>query len=113
MLLNASHKLTFRGLPPDVLDAYVRYKRSTRALLMWFQRHSPSPKQSIRSLTIRELESLAQDICNNVASIPDVVDFYFREAISDRNKLSKYYRAEMDKSDNDVDTMNHEHFTAM
>ncbi|KIW35416.1 uncharacterized protein PV07_02113 [Cladophialophora immunda] len=113
MLLNASHKLSFSGLPPDLLDAYVRYKKSTRALLTWFLQHSPTPDKPVKSLTIKDLESLAQLASKKIRSLPDVVHFYFRETISDRKKFSKYYRSQVGESAGfDVDTINHEHFTA-
>ncbi|OAL34693.1 hypothetical protein AYO20_06110 [Fonsecaea nubica] len=89
MLLNASHKLSFSGLPPDLLDAYVRYKKSTRALLTWFLQHSPTPDKPVKSLTIKDLESLAQVASKKIRSLPDIVHFYFRETISDRKKFSK------------------------
>ena len=113
MLLNPSHKLTSSGLPPDLLDAYVRYKRSTRGLLTWFQSRSPRPDRSIKSLTIKDLEKLAQEVSKKLKSLPDIVHFYFREAIADRKRLSKYYRSQVDKLDDDAATLGHEHFTAL
>ncbi|KIW90412.1 uncharacterized protein Z519_09057 [Cladophialophora bantiana CBS 173.52] len=88
MLLNASHKLSFSGLPPDLLDAYVRYKKNTRALLTWFLQHSPAPPKPVKSLTIKELESMAQAVSKKLRSLPDVVHFYFRETIADRKRFS-------------------------
>ncbi|ETI28482.1 hypothetical protein G647_00931 [Cladophialophora carrionii CBS 160.54] len=113
MLLNASHKLTSSGLPPDLLDAYVRYKRSTRGLLTWFQQRSSTPDKPIKSLTIKGLESLAQQVSEKLESLPDIVHFYFREAIADRNRLSKHYRTEVDDTADDDDTVGHEHFTTL
>ncbi|EXJ79620.1 hypothetical protein A1O3_07899 [Capronia epimyces CBS 606.96] len=111
MLLNPSHKITFSGLPPDVLDAYVRYKKGTRALVAWFLQYSPSPNRRVKSLPIKELESLAQAASKKLRSLPDHVHFYFRETIAARKKLSKYFRGHVDESAEDVDTVNHEHFT--
>ncbi|OAP59485.1 hypothetical protein AYL99_06783 [Fonsecaea erecta] len=111
MLLNASHKLSFSGLPPDLLDAYVRYKKSTRALLTWFLQYSPMPDKPVKSLTIRDLETLARAASKKIRALPDVVHFYFRETISERKKFSKYYRAQVAESADDVETINHEHFT--
>ncbi len=113
MLLNPSHKLTSSGLPPDLLDVYVRYKRSTRGLIMWFQTHSPRSDKSIKSLTIRDLEVLAQEVSKKLKSLPDIVHFYFRGAIEDRNRLSKYYRSQVDRSVDDDGTLRHEHFTSL
>lgn len=111
MLLNPSHKITFSGLPPDVLDAYVRYKKGTRALVAWFIQYSPSPNRRVKSLPIKELESLAQTASKKLRSLPDIVHFYFRETIAARKKLSKYFRGNVDGSPEEVDTINHEHFT--
>ncbi|KAG9780009.1 hypothetical protein KCU88_g3870, partial [Aureobasidium melanogenum] len=111
MLLNPSHKITFSGLPPDVLDAYVRYKKGTRALVAWFIQYSPSPNRKVKSLPIKELESLAQAASTKLRSLPDIVHFYFRETIAARKKLSKYFRGNVDECAEDVDTINHEHFT--
>jgi hypothetical protein len=113
MLFNVSHKLTSCGLPPDLLEAYVRYKRSTRGLLTWFQQRSSAPDKPIKSLTIKGLESLAQQVSEKLNTLPDIVHFYFREAIADRNRLSKHYRIEVDAAADDEDTVGHEHFTTL
>lgn len=112
MLLNPSHKVTFSGLPPDVLDAYVRYKKGTRALVAWFVQYSPSPNRRVKSLPIKELASLAQTVADNTKSLPDIIHFHFRETIAARKRLSKHFRGHVDGCDEDVDTINHEHFTS-
>jgi hypothetical protein len=111
MLLNPSHKITFSGLPPDVLDAYVRYKKGSRALVGWLIQYSPSPNRRVKTLPIKELEALAKIAATSLRSIPDVVHFYFRETITARKRLSKYFRGQIDESAEDLDTINHEHFT--
>ncbi|KAK5323367.1 hypothetical protein LTR93_005420 [Exophiala xenobiotica] len=111
MLLNPSHKITFSGLPPDVLDAYVRYKKGSRALVGWLIQYSPLPNRRVKTLPIKELEALAKIAATSLRSIPDVVHFYFRETITARKRLSKYFRAQIDESVEDLDTINHEHFT--
>jgi hypothetical protein len=111
MLLNASHKITFSGLPPDVLDAYVRYKKGTRALVAWFIQYSPSPNRRVKSLPIKELSAIAQTVATTVKCIPDVIHFHFRETIAARKRLSKHFRGQVDDTEDDVDTINHEHFT--
>ncbi|KIX06544.1 uncharacterized protein Z518_04520 [Rhinocladiella mackenziei CBS 650.93] len=110
MLLNPSHKVTLSGLPPDVLDAYVRYKKGTRALVTWFIQYSPSPNRQVKKLPIKELESLAQIVSKKLRSLPDIVHFHFRETIAARTRLSKYFR-HIDESADDEVTVNHEHFT--
>jgi hypothetical protein len=114
MLLNATHRLTYSGLPSDVLDAYVRYKKATRALLVWFQTQSRSKLPLRKSLAIKELEELACEVIKNVSEIPENIDFYFREAIAGRNVLSKFYH---NRTTIDIEaescTSDHEHFTAV
>lgn len=112
MLLNPSHKVTFSGLPPDVLDAYVRYKKGTRALVAWFVSYSNAPNRKVKSLPIKELASIAQVIAGSLKQIPDVIHFHFRETIAARKRLSKHFRGNIDASDDEVDTVNHEHFTS-
>ncbi|KAK5047966.1 hypothetical protein LTR84_006156 [Exophiala bonariae] len=112
MLLNPSHKVTFSGLPPDVLDAYVRYKKGTRALVAWFVRYSSTPNRRVKSLPIKELATLAQTVANSTKSLPDIIHFHFRETIAARKRLSKHFRGHVDDGDEDVDTINHEHFTS-
>ncbi|KEF58197.1 uncharacterized protein A1O9_06123 [Exophiala aquamarina CBS 119918] len=112
MLLNPSHKVTFSGLPPDVLDAYVRYKKGTRALVAWFIQYSPSPHRRVKSLPIKELASLAQTVADSTKSLPDIIHFHFRETIAARKRLSKHFRGNVDDCHEDVDTINHEHFTS-
>lgn len=111
MLLNPSHKITFSGLPPDVLDAYVRYKKGSRALVAWLIQYSPTPNRRVKTLPIKELEALAKTAAKRLRAVPDMVHFYFRETITSRKRLSKYFRAQVDESAVDVDTINHEHFT--
>ena len=112
MLLNPSHKVTFSGLPPDILDAYVRYKKGTRALVAWFVSYSNAPNRKVKSLPIKELASLAQVIGSSLKQLPDVIHFHFRETIAARKRLSKHFRGTIDASDDEVDTVNHEHFTS-
>ena len=114
MLLNASHKLTHSGLAktPDLHDVYVRYKRNTRGVLTWFQKHGPTPNKTIKSLTIISFEVLVQDVSQKLSSLPDIVFFYLRGAIADRKRLNKYYRNYVDNKVDDADSVGHEHFTA-
>jgi hypothetical protein len=111
MLLNPTHKITLSGLPPDVLDAYVRYKKGTRAIVAWVVQYAPSHYSGARSLPIKELARLASSLAGKVKSLPDVVHFHFRETIAARKRLSKYFRGCRDDSLDDVHTVNHEHFT--
>ena len=112
MALRTSHKHHFDSLPPDLLEVYLRYKRSTRAILQWLLQHGPEPDKPFKSVALRELETMARTVREKISYIPDTVHFYFRETISDRSKLSKYFRIQSSAATNDQATINHEHFTA-
>lgn len=111
MILNASHEITLSGLPSDVLDAYVRYKKGTRAIVSWIVQYGPSRYSGVRSLPIKELARLATMVTGVLKEVPDVIHFHFRETIAARKRLSKYFRGNVDDSQDASDTVNHEHFT--
>ena len=111
MILNATHEITLSGLPSDVLDAYVRYKNGTRAIVCWIVQYGPSKYAGVRSLPLKELARLAASVTDVLKEIPDVIHFHFRETIAARKRLSKYFRGNVDKSQEELDTVNHEHFT--
>lgn len=112
MLLNPSHEITLSGLPPDVLDAYVRYKKGTRAIVTWIVQYGPSTYHGAKRLPLRDLAILAEIVKNKLKHLPDVVHFHFRETIAARKRLSKYFRGNVDTTIDDFDTVNHEHFTS-
>ena len=113
MLLNASHEITFSGLPPDVLDAYVRYKKGTRAIVAWItSQYGSDTYRGARSLPLKLLAELATSIADKLREVPDVVHFHFKETIAARKQLSKHFRGHVDKSSVDAGTVNHEHFTS-
>jgi hypothetical protein len=111
MLLNASHELTGSGLPPNLQEVRVRYKRSTRGILKWFQKRSAAGARS-KKLTLKELEALVHQVSQEIPGIPAIVHFYFKEAIADRKHLTRYYRAQLGGAGADATTEGHEHFTA-
>lgn len=111
MLLNPTHEITLSGLPPDVLDAYVRYKKGTRAIVAWVVQYAPSKYAGARSLPIKELARLAASLAGKIKHLPDVIHFHFKETIAARKRLSKYFRGFRDQSFEDLGTVNHEHFT--
>ena len=113
MLLNASHEITFSGLPPDILDAYVRYKKGTRAIVAWITSQYGSDRYlGARSLPLKLLAELTTSIAIKLSEVPDIVHFHFRETIAARKQLSKHFRGNVDRSSTDVGTVNHEHFTS-
>jgi hypothetical protein len=111
MILNASHEITLSGLPSDVLETYVRYKKGTRAIVSWIVQYRPSKYHRVKSMPLKELAGLAASLAGVVKELPDVIHFHFRETIAARKRLSKYFRGNVDKSQQAVDTVNHEHFT--
>ena len=111
MILNPSHKITLSGLPPDVLDAYVRYKKGTRAIVSWIVQFGPAKYHGARSLPLKELARLASSLAGKLKDLPEVIHFHFRETIAARKRLSKYFRGNIDDSTENADTVNHEHFT--
>jgi len=113
MLLNASHKITLSGLPDDVLDAYVRYKKGTRAIVNWLTKvqNGPPRLKALRSLPLKEMALLAQIVSHQGTALPDIIHFHFRETIAARRLLTKHFRKQVDESPEDIDTVNHEHFT--
>ena len=112
MLLKPTHEITFSGLPKDILDTYVRYKKGTRAIVCWLAQYAPDRYSGVKSLPLKELDRLAKSVTTQIKSLPDIVHFYFRETIAARDRLSKYFRQGIDTSAADeFDTVNHEHFT--
>jgi hypothetical protein len=116
MLLNPTHKVTFSGLPPDLLDTYVRYKKGTRAIVKWLSEHAPTETRKAylgaKTLPINDLVKLARVASKHVLCMPEIVHFYFRETIEARSSLSKYFRKQTCRNLMDSSTVNHEHFTA-
>jgi hypothetical protein len=112
MIINPTHKITLSGLPPDILDAYVRYKKGTRAIVTWIVQFGPAELHGLRSLPLKELATLASTLTGRLKDLPEVVHFHFRETIAARKRLSKYFRGNVDELADDADTVNHEHFTS-
>ncbi|RMD44690.1 hypothetical protein DV735_g399, partial [Chaetothyriales sp. CBS 134920] len=111
MIINPSHKITLSGLPPEILDAYVRYKKGTRAIVSWITQFGPPERAGARSLPLKEMARLASAAVEKLKELPDVIHFHFRETIAARKRLSKYFRGSIDSSPEEIDTVNHEHFT--
>lgn len=111
MLLNATHEITFSGLPPDILDAYVRYKKGTRAIVSWIVAYGPAEYYGARSLPLKVLGELATYAASSLKELPEVIHFHFRETIAARKRLSTYFRGNIDESLDENETVNHEHFT--
>lgn len=116
MLLNASHELTNCGLPDHIQDRYVRYKQGNRAIVAWMTRYGPDKFKGRKTLPIKQLIALGTSLCNRIdeiGTLPSDVDFYFKEVIRERAYLSQHFREFRDCCEKDqIDTINHEHFTS-
>ena len=112
MLLNPSHSLTYSGLPPDMLDAYGRYKTGTRAIIAWLCQKASLPLRRYDRISIRDLTDLASAVCHRAPVLPESIDFQFRETISARQYLSQRFRLSEHDISGTTDTKNHEFFTA-
>jgi len=115
MLLNPSHTITGSGLPDDILDTYVRYKKGTRAILKWLRQHAPVETRAAyaeKTLPISDLAKLAQVASKHISCMPEVVHFLFRETIQARTALSKYFRKQNGGGLTESKTLEHEHFTS-
>lgn len=112
MLLNATHEITLSGLPPDILDAYVRYKKGTRAIVSWIVAYGPARYYGARSLPLKVLGELATSVAASLREVPEVIHFHFRETIAARKRLSTYFKGNVDERLDETGTVNHEHFTS-
>ena len=115
MLLNASHEITNCGLPQHIQDRYVRYKQGNRAIVAWMTKYGPEKFKGRKTLPIKQMIALGNILCDKVqelGTLPSDVDYYFKEVIKERTYLSEHYRSHRDQCEKDqVDTINHEHFT--
>lgn len=112
MLLNPSHDLTCSGLPSDLLDAYSRYKKGTRAIITWLSQNASIPLGRYDRISIKDLSNLACVVCHKAPVLPEGIDFQFRETINARQYLSQRFRHSQDGALQTIDTAKHEFFTA-
>jgi hypothetical protein len=99
MLLNATHTTGSCWLPSDLLDIYTRYKQGTRAIIAWLVQHSTPKYRSTISI-----QDLLEAIQPRATSMPDAIDFHFRETIVARARLSKFFRMKDTPHVEDVET---------
>lgn len=83
--------------------------------MAWMIRYGPDHLKGKRTLPIKQLVALGKVLCDKVQDIgclPADVDYFFRDVIRERTYLSQYYRVHRDQCEkDDLDTVNHEHFT--
>lgn len=113
MLLGTSHLPPPSGgrIPPSLFTLYVQYKQDTRAIIAWLVSHGTSKFKSLRTISIRELLSLAEVVQKKAVVMPDTIDFQFRQVIAARTQLSTFFRTEGGPEEIAEDTANHEFFT--
>ena len=111
MLLNATHELTFSGLAPDILDAYVRYKKGTRAVVGWLCQTASLTNATPNKLSLDELTELSCIVCDRATVLPGEVDFQFRETIQARRYLSKHFKKHETEQSVVTATNKHQYFT--
>lgn len=109
MLFNATHPIGSGRLPSELLDLYVRYKQGTRAIIHWLIQHST--RKCSTTITIRDLLDLCEAVRAKPVSMPEMIDFYFRDTIAARRRLSRFFQVQnVPDVDGDV-TTSHEYFT--
>lgn len=78
-------------------------------------KYGPDRFKGRKTLPIKQLIALGQYLCNQideVETLPSSIDYYFREVIRERSYLSHHYKSHRDQCEKDeLDTVNHEHFT--
>lgn len=79
--------------------------------MSWLVQYGPNKHRGVKTLPIKELAALASSVTNYISELPEIVHFHFRETIAARKRLSQFFRKTVDASNNDADTVNHEHFT--
>lgn len=79
-------------------------------------RYGPEKFKGRRTLPIKQLIALGTFLCDKIdeiGTLPSDVDFYFEEVIRERAYLSQHFREFRDSCEKDeIDTINHEHFTS-
>lgn len=83
--------------------------------MAWMTKYGPEKFKGRKTLPIKQLIALGTSLCDRIDeinSLPSDVDFYFEEVIRERAYLSQHYREFRDCCEKDqIDTINHEHFT--
>ena len=100
-------------IPSSLIATYVQYKKDTGAVIAWLASHGTTKYRSLTALSIQDLFNLAEIVKTKAVEMPGTINFQFREAITARTSLSKWYRKVHDHHEgDDQDTCSHEHFTA-
>ena len=109
MLLNATHSTGSGSLPSDLLDLYVRYRQGTRAIITWLVHHSTQTYST--TITIRDLLKVCETVCAKTIPMPEMIDYYFRDTIAARTRLTRFFPLEDAPRWEDATTASHDYFT--
>lgn len=78
-------------------------------------KYGPEKFKGRKTLPIKQLVALGKSLCDKkdeIGTLPSDVDYYFKEVIRERAYLSQHFRDFRDACEkDDIDTINHEHFT--
>ncbi|KAL9129553.1 MAG: hypothetical protein Q9217_002009 [Psora testacea] len=98
-------------IPSSLLNIYVQYKQDTRAIIAWLVSHGQCEHRHPQTLYIKDLFDLAEGVQKKAVVMPDIIAFHFREAITARNYMTKFFRNATAQGADNQETINHEHFT--
>ncbi|KKY15369.1 putative amidohydrolase 3 [Phaeomoniella chlamydospora] len=100
-----------QGFPPSLWEIYYRYKQSTKAITQWLVKNGRCKQNPHQNVSISDLHTLADRIQAENISLPNHIDFHFRETIRDRKRLTKYYSKASSSEDQLKGNESHEYFT--
>ncbi|KAL9621002.1 MAG: hypothetical protein Q9160_004520 [Pyrenula sp. 1 TL-2023] len=98
-------------IPPDKFDVYLRYKKGTREIVAWLMKFGSRKYKNAKTITIRDLTHIVETMSTKKITMPETIHYLFRETISARSQLSKFFRDQFASNTEDPDTVNHEFFT--
>lgn len=105
------HTMPSLVIPPDKFDVYLRYKKGTREIVTWLMRFGSRKYKNAKTITIRDLTHIVETMRTKKITMPETIHYLFRETISARSQLSKFFRDQFASNTEDPDTVNHEFFT--
>ena len=95
-----------------MMDSYVRYKQGTRAIVAWLVQHGSCGQRKSKNIPVRALRGLAAVVEERAIPMTDMIDYYFKQTIEERENLSEFFRRDSKNGLVDEDTCNHEYFTS-
>jgi hypothetical protein len=79
-------------IPPELFEAYLRYKQDTRVVLDWLCHQDSASKSKDGRIFMDDLVVLASTLKTKGVRIPETIAFQFKEAIRGRRLLSAWFR---------------------